>query len=375
MNDPVLWFALKNISGLGNHTYKRLLEAFGSPEAIFSASPEQLTKIEGVSAKMANHIVRRIIPDSAARNIERCRKANIDIIPLTDPDYPRLLREIPDPPPYLYCRGTIDAEAACISIVGSRTPTRYGLSLAKQLSSDLADRGLIIVSGLARGIDTAAHEGALAAGGQTYAVLGNGLAHIYPPENSGLARDVRAAGALLSEFPVAATPEPYHFPLRNRVISGISVGTIVVEAARKSGSLITARLAAEQGREVLAVPGSTRSGKSTGTHGLLKQGAQLVENAGDVLEAVAHMLPSSSEASIPSASASASAPSRAKPEEELDKAEKQVLELLEPYPVHIDDIARKAGMDPGKTAGILLNLELKGLVEQEPGKRFLVSGT
>jgi DNA processing protein len=370
MNNLVLWFTLKSIPGIGNYTFKRLIEAFGSPESVFAAPRSQLLAIEGVSEKIIAAINARAIPDTVQKNLDICRQQGIAVITMNDPSYPVLLWELPDPPPYLYCSGKIEADAACIAIVGSRSPTRYGLSLARQLAGDLAGHGLIIISGLARGIDTAAHQGALDAKGRTYAVLGSGLARIYPPENRALAERIRDNGAVVSEFPVFAEPEPHHFPVRNRIISGISIGTIVVEAAKKSGSLITARLAAEQGRDVFAVPGSTQSAKSTGTHGLLKQGAQLVENAADVLEAIAHMLPAVHPLQY---SGPPQPSSQAFPKEKLDKEESRVLKLLEPYPLHIDEIAKKAGLEPGKTAGILLQLELKGFINQEPGKRFLLA--
>ena len=371
MNELAPWFSLKSIPGVGNYTYKRLITAFGSPEAVFTAARDRLLAVEGVTKTIAGHITGYRTPDTVYKNIEICRQRHIHVITLNAPRYPRLLRELPDPPPYLYVLGDLESDAACISIVGSRNPTGYGRSMARQLSRDLAGYGLRIVSGMARGIDTAAHQGALEAGGKTYAVLGSGLARIYPHENLMLAEKIAETGAVISEFPIFAEPQAHHFPMRNRIISGMSVGTIVVEAARKSGSLITARLAAEQGREVFAVPGSIQSFKSTGTHGLLKQGARLIENAGDVLAEISHMV------DIKTFSDPETPPSAERPGTNstpgVDTDETLVLRTLDYYPVHIDDIVRTTGLEPGKTAGILLRLELKGQIRQEPGKYFLLN--
>jgi len=370
MEKLAAWFSLKQIPGIGNYTYKRLVEAFGSPERVFGAAGDELLAVEGVTKTIAGDILRHKISDAVFKNIDICREKHISVVTMTDPGYPRLLRELPDPPPYMYVLGELEPESACISIVGSRNPTGYGRSMAPQLARDLAAAGLGIVSGMARGIDTAAHQGALAAGGKTFAVLGSGVARIYPRENRTLAEKIAGGGAVVSEFPVFAEPQAHHFPMRNRIISGMSVGTIVVEAARKSGSLITARLAAEQGREVFAVPGSIQSFKSTGTHGLLKQGARLIENASDVLAEISHMVASKEVTSQkkkdrpvqPAANSSRG----------LDTDETLVLRTLEYYPVQIDDIVRKTGLEPGKTAAILLRLELLGLTRQEPGKFFLL---
>ncbi|MEW6079027.1 MAG: DNA-processing protein DprA [Thermodesulfobacteriota bacterium] len=364
------WFGLKTIPGVGNHTYKRLLDAFGSPQQVFAAGRDQLLAVEGVTPAIAGAIIRHSPPENVQKNIDICREKGITVVTMTDPAYPRLLRDLPDPPPYLYVLGRLEPDAACISIVGSRNPTGYGKSMARQLARDLAGHGLTVVSGMARGIDTAAHQGALDGGGKTCAVLGSGVASIYPRENRPLSEKIAAGGAVVSELPVFAKPQTYHFPMRNRIISGMSVGTIVVEAARKSGSLITARLAAEQGREVFAVPGSIQSFKSAGTHGLLKQGARLIENAADVLADISHMIAIHPPA-LPADGTATGGP-RTNSSDCLDSDERLVLRTLECYPVHIDEIVRKTGLDPGKTAGVLLRLELKGRVRQEPGKYFLL---
>ncbi|MFZ5562583.1 MAG: DNA-processing protein DprA, partial [Thermodesulfobacteriota bacterium] len=365
----------KSVPGVGNHLFKRLIDRFGAPEKVLAASRAELLSVPGISEPVVSAIRSCKTPDGIDKVLDTCARKAISVITLTDPDYPALLREIPDPPPYLYIMGRLAPDAACVSVVGSRSPTRYGLSMATQLSGDLAAAGLCVVSGMARGIDTAAHAGALDAGGTTWAVLGSGLARIYPPENEKLARRIIEKGALISEFPLSAGPDAHHFPVRNRVISGLSLGTVVVEAAGRSGSLITARLAMEQGREVFAVPGSIQSFKSTGAHNLLKQGATLVEKASDVLAEISHRMAG---ATLPAAGPTekqAGPKTRfEKVSPSLDTDEVRVLQTLEPYPVHIDEIARRLSLAPGKTAALLLQLELKGLVIQEPGKRFLLKG-
>jgi DNA processing protein len=249
-------------------------------------------------------------------------------------------------------------------VVGSRNATHYGISTALKLSSDLASLGITIVSGMALGIDSAAHEGALRGKGQTIAVLGSGLEVIYPKENRNLFYAIAENGAVISEFPLMTEPEPKNFPIRNRIISGICLGTVVVEASKKSGSLITARLAAEQGREVFAVPGSIHSFKSAGAHSLIKQGAKLVEHARDIMEELVGMMaPPASTGTLSQNQIDAVLPP-------LSSDESSVIDAMDPYPVHIDDLARVLSMAPGKLAGILLQLELKGVIKQSPGKRF-----
>lgn len=289
------------------------------------------------------------------------------IVTLTDSNYPQLLRQIPDPPPFLYVSGRLDRSPLKIAVVGSRNATGYGITTTKSLSANLASLGITIVSGMARGIDTAAHQGALAAGGKTIAVLGSGLQNIYPAENTTLFQRISEQGAVVSEFPLFTKPEAHNFPIRNRIISGMSLGTVVVEATRKSGSLITARLAAEQNREVFAVPGSIQSFKSIGAHTLIKQGAKLVENAQDIIEEITPMIQYRESAGN----------TRSDPDEDnlalLTAEELQVYDALGPYPVHIDDLARTISMGPGRLSSILLKLELNGLVQQSPGKFFTVA--
>lgn len=362
METVLPWLALKSVPGIGNHLFKRLIDRFGSPDRVFRADRDSLLGVEGVSARLATAIRGYTVPDRIRKEIELAAGKGFRILPLTDPAYPPLLLEIPDPPPILYVYGEL-GKATAVAVVGSRNATPYGLTITRRLCGDLATRGMTIVSGMARGIDTAAHMGALSAGGNTIAVLGSGLLRVYPAENVNLFHRISENGAVISEFPLHAEPEAFNFPARNRVISGIALGTIVVEATRKSGSLITARLAAEQGREVFAVPGSIQSFKSTGTHTLIKAGAKLVENAQDVLDELTPMIEPSLRPSF----------DRKTPDDrpmDLSEDEARVLQSLGAYPVHIDDLVRTTGIEPGRLSGILLSLEMEGRVTQAPGKLF-----
>ncbi len=359
------WFTLKGVKGVGNLLFKRLIERFETPAGVLSASRDQLTAVAGIAPRLAAAIQRALPPDDARREIDEARRRGWAIVPLTAAGYPQLLREIPDPPPFLYVAGHLDPCARHIALVGSRNATGYGLGITRQLARDLAAADVTVASGMARGIDTAAHWGALEGGGRTVAVLGCGLGILYPPENRKLWQAIAARGAVVSELPINATPEAHHFPARNRIISGLSLGTVVVEAARKSGSLITARLANEQGREVFAVPGSVQSYKSAGTHRLIQQGAKLVASAADILEEFPYVFPAAAAGADQTAGAGSPGPAAG-----LSVEETRLWQALGPYPTHIDDLARALRLAAGQLAGLLLQLELKGLVRQTPGKRF-----
>lgn len=364
MGSLLLWFALKNVPGVGNLLSKRLLDCFQSPDAIFNASSHDLLQVEGMSQGLVSAIRHQKISDQIKREIDLVSRKNYKIVTLSDPDYPALLLQIPDPPPYLYVYGSLETDTRNIAVVGSRNATAYGISTTQRLCTGLAYRKITIVSGMAQGIDTAAHQGALAGKGKTIAVLGSGLERVYPSENRNLFHQIAESGAVISEFSLLAEPDAYHFPARNRIISGISLGTVIVEATRKSGSLITARLAAEQNREVFAVPGSIHSFKSTGTHNLIKQGAKLVEHAQDILDELPVVLnPQGGEPDT-----NPDEPVESGPPLSLDEA--LVFKALGPYPIHIDNLIRKMEIEPGKLSGILLKLELQGIVHQAPGKLF-----
>ena len=358
------WLFLKSVPGVGNLLGKRLIDLFKTPQQVFQAPPEKLLQVDGVTKRHVAAIKSHKMPAHVEAELALLERKKFRIVPLTDSEYPQLLREIPDPPPFLYVSGSLCGSASQIAVVGSRNATGYGLSTTKNLCSDLAALGLTIVSGMARGIDTAAHEGALAAGGKTIAVLGSGLGCIYPAENAKLFQRISENGAVVSEFALMTKPEGHNFPLRNRIISGMSLGTVVVEATMKSGSLITARLAAEQNREVFAVPGSIRSFKSTGTHTLIKQGAKLVEHARDIVEELAPCFIS------PEGPQNKSCNKAERTSASLSADESRVYAALDPYPIHIDELARKISMESGKLSSILLKFELNSIVRQSPGKFF-----
>ncbi len=366
-NKYLPWFVLREIPFLGNTLYKKLIDHFQSPENILTATETDLGSVDKITEKIIHGIIHhKPFIDKAKTELEHIFNHHISIVTLSDSFYPVLLKQIPDPPPVLTYYGTLDKESPCVSIIGSRTATSYGLSTAENLSFKLSSQGFQIVSGLARGIDAMAHKGALKAKGKTIAVLGSGLKKIYPKENEALFFEIAESGTIFSEFKVNAEPLPHHFPVRNRIIAGLSCGSIVVEAAKRSGSLITARLAADYNREVFAVPGSIKSKKSEGTHSLLKQGAKLVESETDIIDELYHFVHKKNEGS-----------DRPKnPEVQNLKYSKDrpiILNCLEPYPVHIDIIIEKSGMNSSDVASQLLDLELEGIITRHQGSCYSIS--
>src|SRR4051794_31256838 len=276
---------LTMVQGVGPHTCRALLGRFGTPSGVLDAPASALREVPGVGARLAERITRARRDHDPTAELELCRRSDVRVIPRGDAGYPASLEEIPDPPSPLYCRGTLqDGASLAIALVGSRRCTPYGLRIAERLAAALARVGLTVVSGLARGIDAAAHRGALKAGGRTLAVLANGLSQVYPPEHEELARQVAGAGAVISEMPMTQAPIAGLFPQRNRIISGLSLGVVIVEAAPRSGSLATAQHALEQNRDVFAVPGPVDSLGSRGCHALIRDGARLVETVDDILE-------------------------------------------------------------------------------------------
>jgi DNA processing protein len=377
------WIALRAVEEVGCVGFRTLLQAFSSPRNVFSATAQTLQVIPGIGPKTADHI--RSFSDwgMAEREIERARELEVAIVACEDPIYPRNLLNIYDYPPLLYVQGSLCPEEICVAVVGSRLASVYGRYTTEKISRELALQGITVVSGLARGIDAAAHRGALAGKGRTIAVLGCGLDIVYPPENEGLAGAIVAHGALITEFPFGTPPNAPNFPSRNRIISGISLGVVVVEAGEKSGSLITARIAAEQGRSVFAVPGEIGAAGSRGTHRLIKQGARLVENIEDILEEIlpqAGVPPSASNESSVSVSSRLDAPA---PDPEkttaparvemagLGNSEQQLLSLIPSRPVDIDTLITSSGLTAQEVLNALLILELRGLIRQMPGKQFI----
>jgi DNA processing protein len=341
--------------------YEQLAGRLGGHEALLRASPAELERAANVAGRLAAEIPRLLHSGEPDEELRQAAERGVTVLSFNDPAYPAQLRVIADPPLVLYLQGTIEpADAVALAIVGSRYPTHYGTTQAERLASELATRGVIIVSGLARGIDTAAHRAALDAGGRTIAVLAGGIAKLSPPENAALADEIVAHGALVSEFPLHTPPLPAFFPRRNRLISGLALGVVVVEADRDSGALITADWALSQGREVFALPGRVDSAKSRGCHLLIKQGARLVETADDVLEGLgdvgrtlARARPRATEAALA-----------------LTPEQTRVVKAIGDDPTHIDAITDASGLSPQQVASILMILELRKVVAQLPGKHF-----
>ena len=353
---------LNMIPGMGSMRTKRLLNRFGSFEKILSASREELEKVEGIGSEFAARIAGWKETVDIQKELELAKKYGAGILTLDDEKYPPRLKEIYDPPVVLYVRGEIiPGDEKAIAIVGTRRPSFYGRMITEDLSKKLAMRDFTIVSGLARGIDSAAHRGALAVKGRTIAVLGCGIDKVYPPENARLMKEVMSSGAVISEFPFGTKPDRGNFPRRNRIISGLSLGVIVVEAAKRSGSLITASCALEQGREVFAVPGKVDSPTSYGTHSLIKEGAKLVQDVDDIIEELGMQMEDSL----------CEKETKGGVCHELAGDERKVYELLSSDPCHVDVICNRADMPASKVSSILMMLEVKGLVEQLPGKQFV----
>lgn len=356
------WLALRLVRGVGNVTYRELLERFGTPQAALQA-PMPALIAAGVHPVVAHAITEFDQWKAVNLEINKIKQKGVRIVTRNDSEYPMNLTHVHDPPPFLYVRGGfIPADRVAIAIVGSRAASTYGRTMAKELARGLAERGVTIVSGLARGVDAEAHRTTLVAGGRTIAVLGSGIDVIYPSEHRGLAEDITKSGAVVSEFSLGTKPEAMHFPYRNRVISGLTLGTVVVEATEKSGSLITARCAVEQNREVFAVPGNVTTGRNRGPHRLIKEGAKLVENVDDILSEIAPTLV-------------APPPTSASPAIALEPDEERLLGILEGEPVHVDLVIAKSGLSAARVLELLLGLELKGIVTQLPGTHFALTST
>lgn len=357
------------VPGIGSRLRRLLLERFGTPEGVFAASPAEITSIGGIGPKLAASIAALADSTVADDVINLCFKRSVQIVPEGRHGYPPLLSRIDDPPGLLFVRGAIlPQDSLSVAIVGARHATAYGLKVAEQLGASLARAGYTVVSGLARGIDAAAHRGALEAGGRTLAVLGSGVLNIYPPEHVDLAREVIDAGALISELPPLTDPTTGTFPQRNRIVSGISLGVVVVQAAERSGALITARLAAEQGREIFAVPGAIDCRMSRGCHGLIRDGAKLIESVDDVLEELGPLFETATTADGRAVSNAA--------ELRLDEIERQVLGACDVLadgtskPVSIDDVVDASGLAVSQVLATLGVLEMRRLIRRLPGNQI-----
>jgi len=352
---------LLSIEGLGQTRLARLMDAFGSAEEIFAKGKEELKEV-GLPQKIAARIVSCSRSKEAADALKSLERCGARIVTILDEDYPHLLKSSPQPPAVLFVRGELRSEEKLvIAMVGTRHPTGYGRAAAERLARELAARGVVIVSGAARGIDSLAHKGCLSAGGRTIAVLGCGIDIPYPPENAELFDRIAAQGAVITEFLPGVIPAPGLFPRRNRIIAWLSHGVVAVEAGPRSGALITARWAADAGRDVFAVPGGIFSEQSAGTNRLLRDGAKLVSRVEDILEEYAAVYrPVSVEGTqdMPDDSA-------------LSDEEKRIYRLLGPEPIHVDNLVEKLGTTSSALLTTLLNMELKGVIKQLPGMRFV----
>jgi DNA processing protein len=364
--DPLVSaLTLAMISGVGPRTRQQLLERFGTAEAVLSASSSELRSVKRIGTKLCQAIVRARDEIDAEAEIERCRAAGINIVLESDAAYPRPLRDLPDPPGVLFVRGKLEpCDSLAIGIVGSRHATHYGLQQAERLAGGLARAGLTVVSGLARGIDAAAHRAALAAGGRTVGVLASGVLNIYPPEHKELAAQVAASGAVISESPPLTEPLAGMFPQRNRIISGLSVGVLVIEASVRSGALITARHAMEQGRDVFALPGPVTSRMSQGCHRLIRDGAKLVENVDDILEELGPLV-----AATPARNDDREI--RHPAELALNELERQVLDAVPSEAATIDSVISKSQLSPPQVLATLSVLEMRRLIRRLSGNLIM----
>ena len=388
-NETISLIHLNLIQGVGLKTVQVLRDVFGSIERALQATPDELRKTDQLSPAVRDLLIHKPILYPIERELELIHKYGCKVITLYDPMYPPHLKEIETPPFVLYVKGElIPEDALSVSVVGSRNAKDYGRKVSYRLSYQIAQRGLTVVSGFAKGIDTAAHRGAVEAGGRTIAVMGNGLSLIYPAVNKDLAEKIEASGALVSEFPMAARPKPRNFPRRNRIISGLTLGTVIVEASNRSGALITARLAAEQNREVFAVPGEIFSELSAGTHRLINDGAKLINTVDDLLNelpprVLTQIQPQASPSPVPDTEAGPVQASTVEkndtkpalsqptpPPPDLTTDEKTIFDAIEVPSSHIDTIVRTTQLPIGQVSSVLLMLELKGIVQQLPGKQF-----
>ena len=364
------WIAMNMTPGVGPRAATKLLERFGSADGVFHARRGELESLR-LKPETVDSIIKNEFREKAAAELEKVKDLGGDVLILDDGSYPALLREIDDPPPVLYVKGDWQTclDQPAVGVVGARQCSTYGENASEMLARDLASRGLTIVSGLARGIDAAAHKGAMRGQGKTIAVLGTGIDAVYPRENTGLTREILASGGcLVTQFPLGTPPLKDNFPYRNRIISGLSLGVLIVEASERSGSLITARLAAEQNREVMAVPGNITSGNSFGTNYLIKSGAKLVQQWQDVVS------------ELPSEIASSILPPRIEAEDtrqtakmpaDMSDHERQVWSLLTPdEPTHIDVLLETSGLSFGDLNGALVGLDIRDLIRVLPGKHY-----
>jgi DNA processing protein len=362
------WLMLQAIDGVGDRTLVKLIQAFGSTDAALAATTDDLL-YAGCSPELAESIRRgadTTVRQQIDRQVKIIERLKVQTLTLFDPSYPSRLRAIPDPPPLLYMSGAlIQQDDIAVAIVGGRRATASGRLLTEEIARDLSERGVTIVSGLARGIDAAAHRGAVAGKGRTIAVLGCGIDRTYPSEHHALRRNIESHGAVISELPIGAAPHSHHFPRRNRIISGLSLGVLVAEAATNSGSLITAKLALEQGREVFALPGSVKEDACRGSNRLIKEGAKLIEGAQDILEEILPQVDGRQRAMMRLEATALDAPAPLKRDDLL------VYESLSYEAQSVDAVIERTGLSAAHVSAILLSLELSGRVRQLPGQQYI----
>ncbi len=369
------WLAFGQVRGLGCVGFRRIVDFFADPTDSFYSSRGTLCGVPGLSRTAVDGLLGFSAWERLAEELGRVRDAGARLVRYCDPGYPERLRTLPDPPPVLYARGSTEvATAPAVGVVGTRAPSEYGREMTRVLCRGLAAAGITVVSGMARGVDGEAHEAALHRGGGTVAVLGSGVDVTYPPEHRDLRDRIEASGAVLSEHPMGTAPLPHHFPARNRIISGLSLGVVVVEATERSGSLITARWALEQGREVFAVPGPAGSSRSRGPHRLIREGAKLVEHVADIIEEIAPQL-AAAPTLLPGPSPDAAAGPSGAPGDRLPLAGTAgaILRDLEAGPLQVDDVIHRTGLSPQQVCEVLLEMELQGLLKQLPGNRYALN--
>ncbi len=362
MEEIESWLYFNAIPGLGPVKGKALLDRFGSPQAIFKASDKELFSTSGIGTDLIENIRDKEKHLDLKQEISLIKRLGIKLIPFIGPDYPPLLKNISSPPLLLYVRGEfkeLDYKMS-VAIVGTRKASYYGKTITFELADNLAQAGFTIVSGMARGIDTSAHQGALKQKGRTIAVLGSGLNFIYPRENKKLSEEIAQAGALISEFPLNTSPDRFNFPRRNRIISGLSLGIVVVEAGEKSGALITANFALEQGRDIFAIPGKIDSEYTQGTHKLIQDGAKLVTGWTDIASEL-----------MPQINWDTNRKPEERFHEKLEEKESKIYNLLSSEPIQIEEIIKETKMSSPEALSVLLSLELKGIIKQLPGKFFV----
>jgi DNA processing protein len=353
------WFALQTVPNIGALRFAVLVKRFGSPRAALEASTAELKRIPDFGEKVIESLKTQVDWETAERQLATLDKSGAKMVTILDANYPELLKRIYAPPPFLIVKGDLTtADQDAVAIVGSRVCSAYGRQIAEQLARGLVDAGMTIVSGLARGIDSCAHRSALKAGGRTIAVLGCGLDIIYPPESEELYNEISASGAVVTEYPFGSRPDKFNFPARNRIISGLSRGVVVVEAGKMSGALLTVQHAIDQNREAFAVPGNINSPASAGTNELLKQGAIPVTSPADILLALGHHPDQKAEV-------------KARPEPQLPDYELAVYNSLNNQPQQIDSLSRRLSKPVAEVLSSLFSLEMAGLVRQLPGKLFL----